>query len=262
MADDLASSSGESFCSVNQVKDKTHCGKNEVDKRLLSRYRLLYTSFVRCMRYLSQIKDDAVSGRLPSFIDYGMAGGGISQVPTSGGPARPQIGANKSLRSFLSRAHGVVITSQRQDESAESSESEDPDCDDLKDTMVLPGKISRKVSLCSIQISTELCQLTLILLLLICHFQRKDSSLGKKKGKKPKFANSMITQRLLGPSSGHPGNLSLPWSCAIYSIVNWMVAFSDVEGIQAGHGLWANCSVQCFSSFLTLLVLFLFRPFA
>lgn len=43
----------------------------------------------------------------------------------------------------------------------------------------------------------------------------------------------MITERLLGPTaSGDPGNLHLPWSCAIYSIVNWMVSFRDVEGIQ------------------------------
>lgn len=43
----------------------------------------------------------------------------------------------------------------------------------------------------------------------------------------------MITTRLLGPSKdGDPGSLTLPWSCAIYSIVNWMVAFLDVEGIQ------------------------------
>lgn len=43
----------------------------------------------------------------------------------------------------------------------------------------------------------------------------------------------MITDRLLGPTAaGDPGNLNLPWSCAIYSIVNWMVAFLDVEGIQ------------------------------
>ena len=43
----------------------------------------------------------------------------------------------------------------------------------------------------------------------------------------------MITGRLLGPTAtGAPGNLNLPWSCAIYSIVNWMVAYSEVEGIQ------------------------------
>lgn len=43
----------------------------------------------------------------------------------------------------------------------------------------------------------------------------------------------MITSRLYGPVQGsEPSNLNLPWSCAIYSIVNWMVAFSDVEGLQ------------------------------
>lgn len=43
----------------------------------------------------------------------------------------------------------------------------------------------------------------------------------------------MITGRLLGPTAtGEAGNLNLPWSCAIYSIVNWMTAYSDVEGIQ------------------------------
>ena len=43
----------------------------------------------------------------------------------------------------------------------------------------------------------------------------------------------MITSRLLGPSSkGAPSHLQLPRSCAIYSIVNWMVAYPEVEGIQ------------------------------
>lgn len=43
----------------------------------------------------------------------------------------------------------------------------------------------------------------------------------------------MITGRLLGPTTlGGAGNMNLPWSCAIYSIVNWMTAYSEVEGIQ------------------------------
>lgn len=43
----------------------------------------------------------------------------------------------------------------------------------------------------------------------------------------------MITSRLLGPSSeGAPSHLNLPKSCGIYSVVNWMVAYPDVEGIQ------------------------------
>jgi hypothetical protein len=48
--------------------------------------------------------------------------------------------------------------------------------------------------------------------------------------KKPKFAQSHIAQRLLM----HPPVVRLRllfrnWSCAIYSIVNWMVAYSDEE---------------------------------
>ncbi|KAL3901012.1 MAG: hypothetical protein SGARI_006136, partial [Bacillariaceae sp.] len=43
----------------------------------------------------------------------------------------------------------------------------------------------------------------------------------------------MITDRLFGPTAnGTPSHLNLPANCAIYSIVNWMVAHPDVEGIQ------------------------------
>ena len=51
--------------------------------------------------------------------------------------------------------------------------------------------------------------------------------------KRPKYGNSMITSRLLGPSQDNrPSHLNLPLPCAIFSIVNWMVAFPQVEGIQ------------------------------
>jgi hypothetical protein len=45
---------------------------------------------------------------------------------------------------------------------------------------------------------------------------------------------STLTNKLLGPANHGvvDGNVSLPWSCAIYSVVNWMVAFADVAGIQ------------------------------
>jgi hypothetical protein len=43
----------------------------------------------------------------------------------------------------------------------------------------------------------------------------------------------MITDRLWGPTAvGAPSHLNLPANCAIYSIVNWMVAHPDVEGVQ------------------------------
>jgi len=48
-----------------------------------------------------------------------------------------------------------------------------------------------------------------------------------------KFGRSMLTDRLFRPTeAGDVDNVNLPWSCAIYSVVNWMVAFADVEGIQ------------------------------
>lgn len=49
-----------------------------------------------------------------------------------------------------------------------------------------------------------------------------------------KFGVSKLTNNLLAPvlSAGVAGNVGLPWSCAIYSVVNWMVAFADVSGIQ------------------------------
>jgi hypothetical protein len=43
----------------------------------------------------------------------------------------------------------------------------------------------------------------------------------------------MITNRLWGPTAaGVPSHLNLPKPCAIYSIVNWMVAHPNVRGIQ------------------------------
>lgn len=52
--------------------------------------------------------------------------------------------------------------------------------------------------------------------------------------KKPRFGDPMITRNLLGPpaSKSAPSQLQLTRSCAIFSIVNWMVAYPDVEGIQ------------------------------
>ena len=226
-----SSSSSDSFSSLHEEND------NNV-KKLLGRYRLLYSSFVRCMRYLSQIKDDAINGRAPSFIDYGLAGGGgiplaaatsseqrvaqaagIATAPVASAGASSSvvpdsvIGANKSLKSFFARARGIVEESKRKRDDLDVEESKRP-----------RRKVRYLITL--VQISPAcLSILTLPYLLIL---QRRKS--GKKQ---PKFGNSMLTSRILGPSdAGQPGSLSLPWSCAIYSIVNWMVAFSDVEGIQ------------------------------
>jgi hypothetical protein len=202
--DDLDDSgSNNSFCSLQGDSD-------DVDRRLLDRYRLLYTSFVRCMKYVSQIREDAINGRPPSYIDYGINGSSGSQQHGHLIQQAPLVvGSNKSLRNFLARARGVVATTEREqressDTTGESSEQgSQPEANSVNSTDSSGGRSKRKRS-------------------------RK-----RKREKKPKLGSSMITMRLLGPAaSGQPGNLALPWSCAIYSIVNWMVAFSDVEGIQ------------------------------
>ena len=95
--------------------------KDSYERHLLERYRLLYTSFVRCMKYLLQIREDAVNGRQPSFIDYGLAG-----VRSNGGGPPALVGINKSLQSFLARARGVLAESKEaSSESNETSEDDD-----------------------------------------------------------------------------------------------------------------------------------------
>jgi hypothetical protein len=205
------SDSEDSFCSFGDTASLQEQGKSE--KRALARYRLLYTSFVRCMRYLAQIKDDAINGRPPSFIDYGMAGGGIARTQHSSPKQAPSVvGASKSLQSFLSRARVAMLNQNGMDSSSSGSISSSDMEAKTGDTGLIgtvdsSGEAKRK---------------------------RKHSSGDEKKlSKKLKFGNSMVTQRLFGPTAdGQVGNMTLPWSCAIYSIVNWMVAFSDVEGIQ------------------------------
>jgi len=165
----------------------------EKESPLLEKYRLLYTSFVRCMKYLAQIREDALNGKAPSYIDYGIVGSNTQHELMSN---------NRNLQSFLAKAR----KSQGELSSTESSSSEEPRLVVAGVASFPPKETTRK---------------------------RKRNKDRPQKEKKPKIGNSMITDRLLGPSaSGDPGNLHLPWSCAIYSIVNWMVSFSDVEGIQ------------------------------
>ena len=136
--DDDDTSSTDSFCSLNQNDD------NGTEKRLLDRYRLLYTSFVRCMKYLSQIREDAVNGRPPTYIDYGVAG--------PNGDAQSLVGTNKSLQSFLARARGVVSKSLLGSESDDSSGSSDQGSEQDSQTqnalaaVARPGKVRIQTS--------------------------------------------------------------------------------------------------------------------
>lgn len=110
MADMDDSSSTDSFCSLNE-------DKQDANTRLLGKYRLLYTSFVRCMKYLSQIREDALNGRAPSYIDYGLA---------SNNSQKELAGENRNLQRFFARARVLAKGSKGGISSGESSTSEEP----------------------------------------------------------------------------------------------------------------------------------------
>lgn len=116
--DDTTSDSGDSFCSMEKQEN--------LQKSALEKYRSLYTAFVRCMKYLSQIRDDAMSGRLPAYIDYGYVGGLSSSITArrdAPSDSPPPLGAskNKSLHSFLAEARGVLRQSRENSDDEERS---------------------------------------------------------------------------------------------------------------------------------------------
>jgi hypothetical protein len=167
------------------------------------KFRLLYTAFVRCMKYLARIKDDASNGRPLSVVDYGVADGMGSH----------DIGSNQNLRQFLARSRGVSFPTGK-DEQADTPHSGSRH--HAFATITQPIGVSDNGSATKSK-----------------RKHKEEECMAVKKMRRFASGPSALTQRLLGPSStGTPGNTELPWSCAIFSIVNWMLAFSDVEGIQ------------------------------
>jgi len=153
-------------------------------RHLFGRYRLLYASFVRCMKYLNRLQDDALNGREPSMTS--------KSNPSDIYP----FNNNVSLKAYFEKARRIVRSRRNRNDGVGS-------------------EVESQESLTS-ESSNEK--------------KRKRQSNG---GSGPRLGNSMITNRLLRPTAaGEVDNVNLPWSCAIYSVVNWMVAFQDVEGIQ------------------------------
>ena len=125
--DDSSSSSDEGYSTPKTDKDP---------ERLLDKYRLLYTSFVRCMKYVSQIRDDAINGRPPAYIDYGISGAinGAPDIPSQlmakardslGAPPPPALGSNRNLQMFLAQARDVVLGNDNDDNQGEETKTED-----------------------------------------------------------------------------------------------------------------------------------------
>jgi hypothetical protein len=86
---------------------------SDLDERTaaFNRHRMMYSSFVRCVKYLARIKDDAMHGRPPS-VGYN-SGTGLAR--------NLNIGENRSLKGFLAKARDIV--ERKSDEDDDSSDS-------------------------------------------------------------------------------------------------------------------------------------------
>ena len=176
---------------------------NDLEMRhLFGRYRLLYTSFVRCMKYLNRLQDDALNGRTPT-----------SYVNSNQTDIYP-YNKNTSLKAYFAKARRHVRSHRQNGGSRSSSDAAlsitSPDSGSNGSNM--NRKAARGASR---NAGTK------------GGVQQNNNSSSRRLGR------SMLTDRLLRPTeAGDVDNVNLPWSCAIYSVVNWMVAFADVEGIQ------------------------------
>ena len=206
---------------------------SDTDSRhIFGRYRLLYTSFVRCMRYLARIKDDAVNGRAPSALDD--VAGLAPNLPFNG---------NASLKDFFHKARGIIQSKRRRD-SADTSSSEssisssDTSVARQGEQKTAPGPPVATTTAAAASAASKSEIRTMDDGSSIASSAQSQSTepprKRHKKAKTQRYGSSKLTQKLLGPSieNGIGGPVELPWSCAIYSVVNWMVAFADVEGIQ------------------------------
>lgn len=182
-------------------------------RHIVGKYRLLFSTFVRCVKYLDRIKDDSINGRL--------------QVNNGNPDEQTLFKGNSSLENFFARARDVFRRDSESDISSSSLSSEGKvnQNDERKDDEERNNntQVSGVWNKCIIRICLRNKMPTNKF---IVHLIATQTTV--------KYGSSKLTRKLLGPvhQSGIAGNMDLPSSCAVYSIVNWMVAFADVAGIQ------------------------------
>lgn len=179
---------------------------NDMEMRhLFGRYRLLYTSFVRCMKYLNRLQDDALNGRVPALF------ANASQADIY------PYNKNTSLKAYFAKARRLA-RSGRNDGSRSSISDAALSLSTESDSLG-SGEKAAQAGAASAALANDSSQ--------------QDNASQVKSSTRRLAGRSMLTDRLLRPTqAGEVDNVNLPWSCAIYSVVNWMVAFADVEGIQ------------------------------
>lgn len=199
---DSASSHASVLCCDKHMKDHensalhgTNNFKNLSDNEIaIVESRLIYTSFVRCMKYLDNIQNkNSQNERTFSTRTNLDETDEVQRLST--------FSVTKSLKKYLSR-------------NRESSQL----------NSVIGNGIAVDISTTPIGVSTDGRNI----------FSDNSKAVTEEVvNKKPKYGNSIITSRLWGPSAtGVPSFLNLPKPCAIYSIINWMVAHPNVPGIQ------------------------------
>ena len=189
---------------------------NDMEMRhLFGRYRLLYTSFVRCMKYLNRLQDDALNGRVPAL--YANA----SQADIY------PYNKNTSLKAYFAKARRLA-RSGRHNNNNDGSRSSSSDAATRSD-----AALSFTTESGSLGSGEKAAQAGAASAALANESSQQDNPSQVKSSTRRLAGRSMLTDRLLRPTqAGEVDNVNLPWSCAIYSVVNWMVAFADVEGIQ------------------------------
>jgi hypothetical protein len=198
---DLSVSSDTSTCSF------PICNDLEM-RHLFGRYRLLYTSFVRCMKYLKRLQDDALNGRTPSM------------APISDEKDIYPFNKNTNLKAYFAKARRLVRSNRNNDRSHSSS---DVSLSFTSESGSLDSKGEKKQRRSTASAAGGAAKISSAS---VSRSQQSNNS-------RVRYGRSMLTDRLLRPTqAGDVDNVNLPWSCAIYSVVNWMVAFADVEGIQ------------------------------
>jgi hypothetical protein len=162
-------------------------------KRAFGSHRLMFSRLVRCQRYIRRIKEDALAGRPPSIIEY---------------VTSDMRAASGNLQSYLARARGS---------SFKAPSPTTTDCPPSSTTTAVRNASEEPIALSDDGRSRK----------------RSSPEEDRQQAKRLRYGASQITDRLLGPSSADQVNTALPWSCAVYSIVNWMTAFKNVLGVQS-----------------------------
>ncbi|KAL3816264.1 hypothetical protein ACHAXA_008072 [Cyclostephanos tholiformis] len=173
----------------NGSSDSSSCSSfpmcNDVEMRhLFGRYRLLYTSFIRCMKYLNRLQDDALNGRVPTLY-----------TNSNKNDIYP-YNKDTSLKAYFAKARRLNRSRLQNGGSRSSSDAAlslttESGSRGSSEKVPQDGSGADALSNCSQQINSS-----------------------------RRLGRSMLTDRLLRPTqAGNVDNVNLPWSCAIYSVI-------------------------------------------